>query len=836
VTAAGAARPSGASRLRRSIVAIGVVSLCAIVVSSAYDVWRSYHRVVADVHREITNAGKALAEQLEGSLQSIDVVLRATADWYATLPRDTRGQVIEEGLAQRAAEIPQIALLTISDDAGTRRYRSRESAAIEFSVADREYFKAHAENAHAGVFLSKPLTTRSDGRVSFVLSRRLNDARGHFAGVVAAIVELSEYQQFYRAINLGTGSAIALFRNDGTLILREPPTAGSSGALYPEMVARAAEFTKAKTRASPFDGVSRIAFVVPIETFPLLVGVARDSADVLAPWRDEAVHVAVRTILIVLLGTLAIVALTRQLARIEHNQRALRESEERYVRAMEGANEGHFDWNLDGGPSFLSPQMKALHGRRATEPVTGRDAWMAGVRIHPDDMEALAAATRDHFTGTTPQFEAEYRVMHPDGTWHWIHARGRCLRDDRGAVRRFAGSAIDITPRKAAEADKSRLEAQLRHAQRLEAMGTLASGIAHDFNNILGAILGYGELAHKATAEGTSLRRYLDNVMNAGVRAKSLVERILAFSRSGMGETALVQVEAVVRESVELLAASLPPGIEVDAELRAGSAAVMGDATQLHQLVMNLGTNAIQATAGGGTVRIALDRVEVAQARVLSHAPLAAGTYARLSVSDTGTGIAPDVVERIFDPFFTTKGVGKGTGLGLSLVHALVLDLHGAIDVRTELGKGTTFEIWLPVAGEVQSAPSGDAGELPRGNGETVLIVDDEAALVALAEEFVAELGYEPVGFTSSIQAIAEFEEEPSRFDVVVTDENMDGINGTELARAVRAVRGDIPIILMTGYADPALRERAAATGIGEVLQKPLRREDLAVAIARTLA
>ena len=250
---------------------------------------------------------------------------------------------------------------------------------------------------------------------------------------------------------------------------------------------------------------------------------------------------------------------------------------------------------------------------------------------------------------------------------------------------------------------------------------------------------------------------------------------------------------------------------------------------------MNLCTNALQAMENGGVLEVVLDRADVAQSRRLSHGSVAPGSYVRLCVSDTGSGIAPQVLERMFDPFFTTKGVGEGTGLGLSLVHGIVADFGGAIDVRTAVGRGTTFTIWLPIAGEA-TAPSAEvATDLPRGDGQTALIVDDEQALVALAEETLAELGYEPVGFSSSVAALEAFRDAPQRFDIVLTDETMPGLIGTDLAREIRLLRPDIPIVLMSGYAGAQMLERARATGIDEVLRKPLQSKDIAECFGRVL-
>jgi nitrogen-specific signal transduction histidine kinase/CheY-like chemotaxis protein len=397
------------------------------------------------------------------------------------------------------------------------------------------------------------------------------------------------------------------------------------------------------------------------------------------------------------------------------------------------------------------------------------------------------------------------------------------------------GSAIDVTAQKQAQSDKEHLEAQLRQSQKMEAIGTLAGGIAHDFNNILGAILGYGELAQEHSVRDSALRRYVDNVMHAAGRAKVLVDRILGFSRSGLGERVHVHVQSVVEESLELIAASLPAHIRLEKKLAAGDSAVIGDSTQLHQVAMNLCANAVHALDRGGTLTVLLERVRLTEGRSLSRGTLSAGTYARLVIKDTGAGIPPEVFERIFDPFFTTKQVGEGTGLGLSLVHGIVTDLGGAIDVKTAVGHGTSFEIWLPLAAEAGKPAVETARELTRGHGETVLIVDDEPMLVALAEEMLAELGYEPVGYNSSSAALRAFRAEPQRFDLVLTDEAMPDLVGIELAGEIRRIRPDVPIVLMSGHGGVRLAKRAADIGVNEVLHKPLQRGDLAESIARHL-
>lgn len=823
---------SRAARLRAWIVILGVLVIAVLVSSAAFDSWRSYNNAVSANNRELGNLAKALAKQTEDTLQTSDLLLREIVTWYEN-ERPVPGSAADDKLAAKVAGLPQVRETRIIDEHGTPRFQSRELSEDTAALSEREYFIAQRDHPHLGVVLSKPLITQIEHRPAVIIARRIEKRDGSFDGIVQAVLDLEAFQQVYQAIDLGRGSAINLLRDDGTLVVRQPQAPQAFGAKFPELVTGGSESTGLEP--SPVDQKPRFVGIAHVAEFPLVVAVTREREIALAGWREGAYHVVARTLILMLLGALAIAALVYQLRRIELGERALRQSEERYALAMEGANEGHFDWNIEQGTGFLSPQMKLLHGRDADAVVSTREAWFATLEIDPDDRARMEAARRDHFEGRTDHYESEHRVRHPDGQWHCVQSRGRALRDDSGEVVRFVGSAIDITARKNAEAEKERLEIQLRQSQKMEAMGTLAGGIAHDFNNILGAILGYGELAQKAAVEGSIVRRYLDNVMHAGGRAKALVERILAFSRSGVGERGPVNVQAVIEETLDLLVASLAPNIRLDKHLDAGDAAIVGDATQLHQVAMNLCTNALQAMKNGGVLDVDLDRVDVAQNHTLSHGSIVPGAYVRLRVSDTGEGIPPHVLDRMFDPFFTTKGVGEGTGLGLSLVHGIVSDLGGAIDVRTTVGHGTIFTIWLSIGGEAPIASTKVDMSLPHGQGQTVMIVDDEKPLVALGEEILAELGYEPIGFSSSAAALEAFREAPQRFDVVLTDQTMPELIGTALAREMQLLRPDIPIVLMSGYSGAQLHERARALGIREVLHKPLQSRDLAECLGRIL-
>ena len=434
----------------------------------------------------------------------------------------------------------------------------------------------------------------------------------------------------------------------------------------------------------------------------------------------------------------------------------------------------------------------------------------------------------------TDRWEGEVVHTRRDGTEILVASRWAVQRDARGAIEAILETNNDITERRRAEDDRRRLETSLLQAQKLEAMGTLAGGVAHDFNNILGAVLGYGELAQSEVPPDSAARRYVDSMMSAGLRAKSLVERILAFSRSGVGPRVPVHVQSVVAEALDMLSANLPDTIRVEASLDAADSAIVGDATQIHQVVVNLCTNAAQAMKAGGTMHVRLSVVSFTAAQTMITGALPAGEYVRLCVQDSGDGIEPHLRDRIFDPFFTTKGVGVGTGLGLSLVHGIVIELGGAVDMQSELGRGTTFIVYLPRQGRVQPVAKNEES-LPRGKGETVMLVDDEEPLVRLGEEMLAGLGYEPVGFTSAQAALEGFRADPDRYSAVLSDETMPGMTGSQLSAQIIATRPDLPVVLMSGYAGPTLLVRARTAGVREVLSKPLAARDIARVLANVI-
>jgi PAS domain S-box-containing protein len=526
---------------------------------------------------------------------------------------------------------------------------------------------------------------------------------------------------------------------------------------------------------------------------------------------------------------------TGSVADITERRRAaeeLRARQDMLDLAQKVAHAVAFEWRVGAGEgeNRWSPDLEALYGLPPGSYDGTYESWKKLVYAEdwPKVREAIKAAQQ------SGDVDAEYRVAHSGGGIRWLQAKGRMFLEPEGKPTRVVGFMLDVTARHLAEDELRRMERELRQAQRLESMGTLAGGIAHDFNNLLGAILGYGEMALAEAPEGSRLRRDVENMMIAGERGRALVDRILAFSRSGLGERVAVDVEEVATETLALFAAKLPPTIWLHQRLDAGRAAVMGDPTQVHQVLMNLLTNAAQAMPMGGTLQVNLARVHVSETRVAMSGSLTRRDYVVLDITDTGSGIPPEILDKIFDPFFTTKEVGVGSGLGLSLVHGIVTGLGGAIDVATTVGVGSIFKVYLPLAADVTIA-SKPRKRVPRevqraGRGR-VLIVDDEEALVRLAFETLTPLGYAAVGFTASAAALAAFRAAPERFDAIITDESMPGTSGCELIREMRAIRPTIPILLVSGYLSAAVVERAHDAGASEVLRKPVSAHDLVAAL-----
>ena len=375
-------------------------------------------------------------------------------------------------------------------------------------------------------------------------------------------------------------------------------------------------------------------------------------------------------------------------------------------------------------------------------------------------------------------------------------------------------------------------ERQMQQVLKLQAIGTLAGGIAHDFNNILFPIIGYTEIAMDDVPEDSPTRRNLEEVLKAANRAKELVQQILTFSRQNGRERKPIRVQVIAKEALRLLRASIPKTIEIVSDLTDACHAIMGDPTQIHQVIMNLCTNAYQAMQEtGGTLEVRLAETHIGYEETVKRIGIQMGSHLHLSVRDEGVGMEPSVLERIFEPYYTTKEPGKGTGLGLSVIHGIVKNHGGFITVESTPGKGSTFHVYLPTLEDVEAEIEEAAGTARSGGSERILLVDDEPQIVDMEKQLLEKLGYRVTGRTSSTEALETFASQPDQFDLVITDMTMPQMTGDRLARQIWTIRPGIPVILCTGYNEMISEDKAISMGIRKFILKPVDKDELAAAI-----
>jgi len=486
--------------------------------------------------------------------------------------------------------------------------------------------------------------------------------------------------------------------------------------------------------------------------------------------------------------------------------------------------------------AVLSPDGSLLEANQATLEVCGAAAtlpiakpfwdgeWlMFSADLRGKAREALSEAAAGRFV----RFEADLRNGNKN---RYFDFSLKPILDETGSVQQIIQEGRDIT-------DLKKLEKELRHSQKMEAIGTLAAGIAHDFNNILTAINGFTEITLMKLDKDSPLQKNLNQVHDAGMRASNLVRQILTVARQSEQELKPVVLSEVVQDVLKLLRSTLPTTIDIRCSIADGCAdgAVLADPTQLHQVLMNLGTNAFHAMrAQGGTLTVALDRLQLQPSAMLGAlAELTPGPYAQLTVADTGHGMEGAVLERIFDPYFTTKKAGEGTGLGLAVVLGIVRHHGGTITVESRPGAGTTFQVLLPLTDPTLALERGDE-RVPEGT-ERLLFVDDEESLVVLGKEMLETLGYTVRTASRSREALEIFSLNPGEFDLVVTDLTMPGLTGVELAKKLRELRADVPLLLCTGYNDLRPDAHDIERLFCDVVAKPYVVRSLASAVRRAI-
>ena len=507
-------------------------------------------------------------------------------------------------------------------------------------------------------------------------------------------------------------------------------------------------------------------------------------------------------------------------------EEALRENEKKYRRLVEKAVVGVYQVTREGGFRFVNEKMAQMFGYDNPKRFLAEVVTIVDLYVRPEERTALLREMDEN--GSIHGREVEFRKK--DGGSLWVALSSRGIREEI-----YEGLMEDITERKRAEIEKEKLQSQLQQSRKMEAVGTLAGGIAHDFNNILAVILGNAELASSDVPDWNPASKSLKAIHQASLRAKDMVQKLLAFSRKSDGEIKPLRLTPVIKESMEMLRHVVPTSVEFAQRISDDPCNILGDAAQINQIVMNMVTNAAHAMSEeGGLLEVTLEKIVLPEETPCFDFILPPGPHIRLKVRDTGKGIEPKILARIFDPYYTTKEVGKGTGMGLSVVHGIVKGHDGGIRVESESGEGTVFEIYFPALEKMVAEEEKPGGET-KGGSERVLFVDDEESMVDLNHQRLTRLGYEVKSTTNPLEALEWFKADPDQFHAVITDMTMPHMTGDRLIKEILAIRPHMPTIICTGYSEKMSEKQAVALGARKYLEKPMETRELAVSLREVL-
>lgn len=818
----------------RIIVLSGLVLalLCdAFVVHMLSANYRETYRTTEAANGDLA---RALEEYMLRNIQGVEVLLGTTIDSLARNPSllTAGNPALINELQQRVAPYPVANAIVVLDAAGNLLGDSLGNGGPgrERSFADRAYYQVQRDDPGRGLFIDVPVASRVRSKLVIAVSRAYLTPEGRFGGVVFVPLDYENLRQFFLSLNVGQRGTVTLYRDDGTILLRTPNA--------DEFAGRDARSNRLFTRYLPqapsgsfegsgmTDGTSRSISYRRVAGMPLVVTVARDPVEYLAGWKNNALYYSViaagLNLLIVGFG----LGLARQWRLREQSEQALRDNFEQHQLVTENVPalivhvgaDGHIRYaNRVAREWYAEPSVDAIRSRKIDDFIDPLHVAESRLKIET----ALAGRTSG----------GEEKAAFPDGRERWCETIRvpDCGQD--GIVRGYFVLSVDITERK-------RIEDELRQAQKMDAIGQLAGGIAHDSNNMLAATLGNLDLLLDALpAAEISSRSMVERAIEAAERVADLNRRLLAFARKQTLRPQITDVNQLVSGMTTILQRTLGETIEIEVAQDPMLWRCLIDPNELQNALLNLALNARDAMAGSGRLTITTANAVLDQPLDDGDERVVPGDYVTITVSDRGAGMPPEIARRAFEPFFTTKEFGKGSGLGLSMVYGFARQSGGTVVIASRVAQGTRVTLYLPSAGPgTADRPHAGAARLSRPEtGERILVVEDNPLVGAMASTMLSSMGYRPVVVTNPTSAIAELER-PEPIALLLTDILLPGdATGVDLARQARRRWPELPILFMSGFADPSLvpdEFRATTT----LLAKPFRLGQLSEAIVSTLA